>query len=157
MRLWLSILFMAFASLSAWQAEAQVPQSYPEEIEQKAREVGKQLRCVVCQNQSIEESDAELAADMRFVVRERLNAGDSKDQVIAQMRDRYGDYVLLKPPVQSNTIILWLGPLIGVILCLLWWLVASKKGAADEPVLSLSEAEKERLETLRLQMKDKSQ
>ena len=89
---------------------AQSTYDYPEEIEERARDVGKQLRCVVCQNQSIEESDAELAADMRFVVRERLVAGDSDEEVIALMRDRYGDYVLLKPPVQGNTFVLWGAP-----------------------------------------------
>ena len=84
------------------------------DVEQQAREVGKQLRCVVCQNQSIEESDAELAADMRQIVRERLAQGDSQGEVIAMMRDRYGDYVLLNPPLQANTAVLWGVPILLV-------------------------------------------
>ena len=72
-------------------------------LEQRARDVGNALRCVVCQNQSIEESDASLAKDMRQIVRERLEQGETDAQVIEFMRTRYGDFVLLKPPVQRNT------------------------------------------------------
>lgn len=86
------------------------------EIELRAREVGRALRCVICQNQSIEESDASLAADMRTLVRARLRQGDSNEDVIAFMQNRYGDYVLLKPPVQANTWLLW-GLPFALVLC----------------------------------------
>lgn len=85
-------------------------------LEARAREVGKQLRCVVCQNQSIDDSNAELARDMRVLVRERIQAGDSNDQVVAYMVDRYGDFVLLDPPFKASTVVLWVGP--GVIAVL---------------------------------------
>ena len=74
-------------------------------IEARAKEVGRSLRCVVCQNQTIDESDAPLAVDMRKLVRTRLKEGDSNAEVIDYMQERYGDYVLLKPPVQANTYI----------------------------------------------------
>lgn len=79
-------------------------------LEARARAIGKQLRCVVCQNQSIDDSNAELAQDFRHIVRERLQAGDSDAQVLDFMTDRYGEFVLLKPPVTAGTIVLWGGP-----------------------------------------------
>ena len=85
-------------------------------LEQRAREVGKKLRCVVCQNQSIDDSNAELARDMRILVRERIQAGDTNAEVIAYMVDRYGDFVLLDPPFKTSTYVLWIGP--GVIAIL---------------------------------------
>jgi len=82
-------------------------QSTNAELEARAVDIGHQLRCVVCQNQSIEESDASLAEDMRRLVRARLEAGDSNEDILNFMQERYGDFVLLKPPVQSNTYVLW--------------------------------------------------
>lgn len=85
-------------------------------LETRAREVSKQLRCVVCQNQSIDDSNAELARDMRLLVRDRILAGDSNQDVLDYMVDRYGDYVLLKPPFKTSTLVLWLGPAALVVL-----------------------------------------
>lgn len=79
-------------------------------LEARAREVSQALRCVVCQNETIDESNAELAKDMRLLVRERIEAGDSNSQVIAYMVERYGDFVLLKPRFNAETLLLWLGP-----------------------------------------------
>ena len=138
-------LLLSFDSL----AYAQATTDYPPEIEERAREVGQQLRCVVCQNQSIEESDAELAADMRRLVRERLSDGASEADIIAQMRDRYGDYVLLKPPVQTNTMILWLGPLVLVLVLIGWWVASSRRRNDLSPTPELTENEIERLKKLR--------
>ncbi|MDX2221610.1 MAG: cytochrome c-type biogenesis protein [Rhodospirillaceae bacterium] len=84
--------------------------------EARAREVSQALRCVVCQNETIDESNAELAKDMRLLVRERINAGDSNDQVIAYMVDRYGDFVLLKPRFTAETLALWIGPAVLLVL-----------------------------------------
>jgi len=102
-------------------------QSSDAEIEIRAREVGQSLRCVVCQNQSIDESDAPLASDMRKLVRTRLKAGDSNDAVIAYMQERYGDYVLLKPPVQGNTYILWFMPFLLLLGGLAWFFTKSRE------------------------------
>ncbi|WP_256387127.1 MULTISPECIES: cytochrome c-type biogenesis protein [unclassified Azospirillum] len=79
-------------------------------MEARAREISKELRCLVCQNQSIDDSNADLARDLRVLVRERLVAGDSNDQVLAYVTDRYGDFVLLRPPLKSYTLVLWAGP-----------------------------------------------
>ena len=78
--------------------------------EHRARELGRQLRCLVCQNQSIFDSTAGLAKDLRVVVRERITAGDTDDEALAYISDRYGDYVLLAPPVNSQTWLLWAAP-----------------------------------------------
>ena len=87
-------------------------------LEGRARQISKGLRCIVCQNQSIDDSDAQLARDLRVLVRERLMAGDSDQGVVDYIQSRYGDYVLLNPPVKGTTAVLWLGPvgfaLIGI-------------------------------------------
>jgi cytochrome c-type biogenesis protein CcmH len=92
-------------------------------LERRARSISKGLRCVVCQNQSIDDSDAQLARDLRILVRNRIVAGDSDTAVIDYVVSRYGDFVLLKPPVKGVTLVLWFGPifitlagLIGLIL-----------------------------------------
>lgn len=128
---------------------AQSQMDYSPQVEAQARDVGRQLRCVVCQNQSIEESDAPLAADMRKMVRDRLVAGDSEADVIALMRDRYGDYVLLKPPVQGNTIILWAGPVALIGLLLLWWGISVRRDPERGQREALTEVETAKLDALR--------
>lgn len=79
-------------------------------LEARARAISTELRCVVCQNQSIDDSDAEIARDLRLLVRERLVLGDSDEQVVDYIVARYGDFVLLRPPWQPNTYSLWLAP-----------------------------------------------
>ncbi|MBR9826297.1 MAG: cytochrome c-type biogenesis protein CcmH [Alphaproteobacteria bacterium] len=86
------------------------------QLEARAMELYGQLRCVVCQSQAIGYSDAPLAGDMRFVVRERLLAGDSDAEVLDYMQDRYGDYVLMMPPLQANTIFLWALPFLLLLV-----------------------------------------
>jgi cytochrome c-type biogenesis protein CcmH len=81
-------------------------------LEARAREVGRELRCLVCRNQSIDDSDADLAHDLRVLVRERITAGDRDDQVVSYVRARYGDFVLLRPPFEMGTLLLWGGPLL---------------------------------------------
>ena len=80
-------------------------------LEARARSISRDIRCVVCQSESIDDSNAPLARDLRLMVRERLAAGDSDDEVVDFLAARYGDYVLLKPRVQPNTILLWAAPL----------------------------------------------
>lgn len=84
-------------------------------LEARARAIGQSLRCLVCQNQSIDDSDAGLARDLRTLVRERLTAGDSDQAVIAYVVSRYGDFVLLRPPVKPETWALWFGPLLLLV------------------------------------------
>jgi cytochrome c-type biogenesis protein CcmH len=107
---WLAML--ALASLLSAPAFAVMPDEKLADpaMEARAREISKELRCLVCQNQSIDDSNADLARDLRVLVRERLVAGDSNDQVLAYVTDRYGDFVLLRPPLKSYTLVLWAGP-----------------------------------------------
>lgn len=122
-------------------------QTSPEEL--RAREIGHQLRCVVCQNQSIEESDAQLAEDMRFVVREQVAAGATDQDIIAYMRNNYGDYVLLKPPVQANTYVLWFLPAALVLLGLLWFVTRTRRKMVVSPAETImSSDDKALLENL---------
>jgi cytochrome c-type biogenesis protein CcmH len=114
-------------------------------LEARARTLSLELRCLVCQNQSIDDSNAELARDLRVLVRERLLAGDTDKEVLAHIRERYGDFVLLNPPVQSSTYILWYGP-IGIVLfggglALLTMRRKNRSGIGS----SLTEAERVRL------------
>lgn len=85
-------------------------------LEMRAREVSRELRCLVCRNQSIDDSDADLARDLRLLVRERITSGDSNDRVIAYVRARYGDFVLLRPPLAIGTLLLWGGPPLILLL-----------------------------------------
>jgi len=85
-------------------------------LEARAREIGQELRCVVCQNQSIDDSGADLAHDLRVLVRERLVAGDSDEQVIQFIVDRYGDFVLLRPPIKPATYPLWAAPVLFLLV-----------------------------------------
>ena len=109
---------MVFAVLVAWIALAPLPSVAVEPgerlddlvLEARARDISKGLRCLVCQNQSIDDSGAGLARDLRVLVRERLTTGESDEQVIAYVTARYGDYVLLEPPLKPTTYLLWFGP-----------------------------------------------
>jgi cytochrome c-type biogenesis protein CcmH len=83
-----------------------------QKMEQRARHLSTELRCMVCQNQSIDDSDAPLARDLRVLVRERLVAGDSDRQVLDYLQGRYGDFVLLRPPVRMGTLLLWITPVL---------------------------------------------
>ena len=114
-------------------------------LESRAVSIGHQLRCVVCQNQSIEESDASLAEDMRRLVRARLKAGDSEKEILDFMQERYGDFVLLKPPVQSNTYLLWFTPFGAVLAGLLWFGLSRRRIAQAAP---LSDDERAALDSI---------
>lgn len=107
-------------------------------LEERAREISKELRCLVCQNQDIDSSNAELAKDLRVLVRERLVAGDTDKQVIGFIVDRYGDFVLLKPPVQSNTMVLWLTPILLLLVggIMIFFLMRRQPAIGESTVLS---------------------
>lgn len=110
-------------------------------LEARAREIGQELRCLVCRNQSIDDSDADLAHDLRVLVRQRLTAGDTDQQVTDYIVSRYGDFVLLKPPFKLDTWVLWLGPGL-VLLAGLWGLgryMRRQAGMSGPPPLSADE------------------
>lgn len=143
MKIFITLIIALFISLPAL---AQTPSEA--DIELRAREVGRSIRCVVCQNQSIDESDASLAQDMRKLVRARIRAGDSNDEVIDFMQNRYGDFVLLKPPVQTNTYLLWFAPAILLGFFLLWYVVRARRKPAKVDAQALSADEMKRFKTL---------
>lgn len=95
---------------------AQEPRLEDPELEARARDLQREIRCVVCQNESIDSSQAGIARDLRVLVRERLAAGDSDEEVREFLVDRYGDYVLFRPPMRADTWVLWFGPLIVLII-----------------------------------------
>ena len=122
-------------------------------LESRARELSRNIRCLVCQNQSIDESNADLARDLRILVRERLKSGDSDQQILDFLIARYGDFILLKPPLKGVTIVLWFGPAIVFVAALIGLGVYFRRrrnalGQAAESGPSLSHAERDRLEHL---------
>jgi cytochrome c-type biogenesis protein CcmH len=124
-------------------------------LEGRAREISKGLRCLVCQNQSIDDSDAGLAKDLRVIVRQRLQAGDSDSQVVNFVVSRYGDFVLLKPPFKMATLALWIGPALIVgfgLIAMLAFLRRNRRAQAEGlKAQPLSADEQRRLDKL---MKD---
>jgi cytochrome c-type biogenesis protein CcmH len=118
-------------------------------LEARARAIAAELRCLVCQNQSIDDSDAPLAKDLRILLRERLSAGASDAEAKAYIVSRYGDFVLLRPPLKLQTLLLWGAPFIA--LCLggfaVWRALAGRAATAPAP---LSEEEKAKLRALGL-------
>jgi cytochrome c-type biogenesis protein CcmH len=113
-------------------------------LEARARGITKQLRCLVCQNQSIDDSNAPLARDLRILVRERLKAGDSDTAAIAYVVARYGDFVLLRPPIKATTWLLWFGPAVILLggVAFLWLRVRRRKSAPATPAPLDPEEEK---------------
>lgn len=119
-------------------------------LEERARDLSAEIRCLVCQNESIDASNAQLARDLRILVRERLVAGDTDQQVLDFLVARYGDYVLLRPPVKGTTALLWFGPV--VVLLLAGGIIAVRTRASrSRPSTAppaLSDEEKARVEAL---------
>lgn len=119
-------------------------------LEARARTLTQELRCVVCQNQSVDDSDAPLAHDMRLLVRERIKAGDSDDQVRAYIVERYGRYVLLKPPFSADTALLWLGPVLLLLIAagLSFLYVRKLNRATPSSVAPLSAGDEEKVKRI---------
>ncbi|MBX3503644.1 MAG: cytochrome c-type biogenesis protein CcmH [Alphaproteobacteria bacterium] len=119
-------------------------------LEKRAREISAEIRCVVCQNQSIDDSNAEIARDMRRAIRERLTRGDSDDAVVAFLRARYGDYILLRPPFDPRTWLLWLGPPLLLLFVgrLLYRRARARAALVADAPRELTAAERRRLDAL---------
>ena len=122
-------------------------------LESRARALSKNIRCLVCQNQSIDNSNADLARDLRILVRERLKSGDSDRQILDFLIARYGDFIMLKPPFKGITFLLWFGPVIVFVASVsgLFVYFRRRRSALAEPSdskPSLSSAERDRLASL---------
>lgn len=126
-------------------------------LEARAREISKELRCLVCQNQSIDDSDATLARDLRILVRDRLTAGDTDTEAVDFIVERYGDFVLLRPPFKNSTLILWIGPgvifAIGIFGVTLWH--RRRRVAVAAPVAPLSADERARVDAMLAEKPDR--
>lgn len=145
-------LLLSAALLVATPAVAVQPDEILDDpaLEARARSLSEGLRCLVCRNENIDESNADLARDLRILVRERLVAGDSDEEVIQYLVDRYGEYVLLKPPATGANLVLWIaGP--GMLLLaggIAIFYLRSRRQAAEPETDGLSEAEKKRLDEI---------
>lgn len=128
-------------------AELEIYQFANPEIELRYQTLTEELRCLVCQNQNIADSHAELAQDLRRKVYEKLNAGESNSQIIDYMTERYGDFVLYRPPFNVKTLILWLAPVLTLLIGGIgfWSLLKRRKTNIDE---QLSDSERARLDEL---------
>lgn len=143
-----TLLLWAITSPSAGAVDPSEILSDPA-LESRARSISAELRCLVCQNQSIDDSDADLARDLRVLVRERLQAGDTDDQIFDFVVARYGDFVLLKPPLKAKTVLLWLGPgvvlLVGIIGIAVYF---RRRAVAGDDTIPLSLDEERRLKAV---------
>jgi len=145
---------LALAFLTASPVGAVQPDEFLKDpaLEARARELGKDLRCLVCQNQSIDDSDADLARDLRVLLRQRLVAGDTDLQAKQFIVDRYGDYVLLNPPFKAGTIALWVGPGVFLLLALLGATLYLRRrtsgDGAPNAAAPLTDSEQQRLAAL---------
>lgn len=148
-------LSLAFIVLTAFGAAAVNPSEVLKDplLEKRARALSVNIRCLVCQNQSIDDSNADLARDLRVLVRERLVAGDSDTEVLDYLIARYGDFVMLKPPFKGSTYILWFGPLLVFVLAASGLVVFFRRrqrqfATGDDAPARLSSEERDRLTRL---------
>jgi cytochrome c-type biogenesis protein CcmH len=141
----LALLLLASPALAVIDPREMLPDPAQEE---RARAIGRELRCLVCQNQSIDDSNAGLARDLRQIVRERVAAGDSNAEVLAFVTARYGDYVRLTPPLNAATVALWASPVVVLGLGALAVLGFYRRRTAVTPPPPLNEEERARLARL---------
>lgn len=138
-------LWLLPLALSAKEAE---PLAEDPALEKRVMALAENLRCLVCQNESLAGSHAPLAVDLRQQIREQMKAGRSDEEIVAYMTDRYGDFVLFRPPVKTTTYLLWFGPfllLAAGIMVQLFYLKKRRERVGEKP---LSEAERKRVEAL---------
>jgi cytochrome c-type biogenesis protein CcmH len=142
-----ALLVALFAPAASWAVEPDEMLANPV-LEARARALSEQLRCMVCQNESIDESQAPLARDLRLLVRRRIMAGDSDAQIISFLVSRYGEFILLKPPLSWHTIALWGAPPALLLFGIVMVLVVERRRSATAPAgdtANLSAAEQARL------------
>ena len=149
-QVFLSALLSLSVSLAMLPAKAVEPDEVLQDsaLEARARQISEGLRCLVCQNQSIDDSAAPLAKDLRLLVRERLKAGDTDQQIEDFVVARYGEFVLLKPRFEAHTFLLWFATPAVFIVALLIVILAYRRRSAAAQVAPLSKAEERRLKRL---------
>ncbi|MEQ1531834.1 MAG: cytochrome c-type biogenesis protein [Methylococcales bacterium] len=139
-------LLMLLLFSAAIQAEIKVYDFKDPVLEQRYQALTEELRCLVCQNQNIADSHAELAQDLRTKVYEMLNKGDSNEQIVEYMTNRYGDFVLYRPPVNTKTLVLWLTPILTLAIggCGFWFVLKRRRLGAEQ----FSDADRRRIQDL---------
>jgi cytochrome c-type biogenesis protein CcmH len=148
---WTAVVLGLFLSVQVMPALAVNPDEVLADpvLEKRARNLSGGLRCMVCQNESIDDSNAELARDLRILVRDRLTAGDSDQDVLDYVVDRYGEFVLLKPRFNSRTMMLWGFPVVLLLIgAISLWFFASRKTVDPIQATPLTADEKKRLKEL---------
>ena len=142
---------LMFSVVSGAYALGEAEQLDDPALESRARALSSELRCLVCQNESIDDSNADFARDMRALVRERLVAGDTDDEVLAYLVERYGEFVRFRPPLNATTAVLWLSPIVVVLMAVIgvgFYLRQSRRAMARSSAKGLSEDEEEALAAL---------
>jgi cytochrome c-type biogenesis protein CcmH len=143
-------LLVVLTTVATYSAQAVQPDEVLQDpaLEARARAISAGLRCLVCQNQSIDDSDAPLAKDLRILVRERLKAGDSDEQIEDFVVARYGEFVLLRPRFTAHTLLLWAATPVLLLAAILIVVVAYRRRSAAATPAALSEAEEKKLKSL---------
>ena len=147
MKTWLIVLMLALATLSA-QAKEAAPLAQDEAVEKRLVDISSELRCLVCQNESLSGSHAELANDLRREIRTLIKDGKSDKEIMGFMVDRYGDFVRYRPPLKGSTFLLWFGPglfMVGGITALVLYLRRRNKAITDTPLSAEEQDEADRL------------
>jgi len=140
---------LAFATLGA-QAKEAAPLAQDEAVEKRLVDISSELRCLVCQNESLSGSHAELAYDLRREIRSMIKEGKSDKEIMGFMVDRYGDFVRYRPPLKGSTLLLWFGPglfMVGGLTALLLYLRRRNKAIEDAPLSAEEQGEADRLLT----------
>jgi len=144
---WILALLLAAAVGSATAKEAVALAEDPV-VEQRLIAISEEMRCLVCQNESLAGSRAELAQDLRRELREQIKLGKSDAEIRTFMTSRYGDFVLYRPPLKATTLLLWLGPFVLALAAIGWLLLQLRRRAAAPPVSPLSEQDNQRVDAI---------
>jgi len=149
MKIWLvfAFLLLMLASTLGWSKEA-VPVAEDPEVEKRMLALTMDLRCLVCQNESIADSRADFSNDMRREIRQKIKENKSDEEIIQFLVDRYGDFVLYNPPIKPTTIMLWFGPILLFVIGFISLLTYLKRRREQIEEVSLSEAEQKKAEVL---------
>lgn len=147
MKIWLTVLFLALAAFSVSAKEA-APLAQDEATEKRLVDISSELRCLVCQNESLSGSHAELANDLRREIRTLIKDGKSDNEIMEFMVSRYGDFVRYRPPLKGSTLLLWFGPLVlffGALIALFRYLRRRNLVIQDTPLSADEQRQAERL------------
>lgn len=149
------LLLVCMIGFMSAHADSKAPTIQEDPLEREVLEISKELRCAVCQNQPVSESNSDLAKDMRRLIREQLVAGKPRAEIVQYFVSRYGDYVLMKPPKEGAGLLLWVAPpLVLLVLGLVGWFYLRRRLSPVLATTTLNEADRERVRAARRQQDD---